>query len=111
MSYVRIDTDRGALYGKTFDETLTHFFGQHQGVTWDCHQLAAGYINGRQALSTSVRVEHRGHWVIAARIFGTADVEAIPVDAVCSGRGCAIDVFDGPTMPRWVYEWAQRLLL
>lgn len=111
MSYVRIDTDRGSLYGPTFDTTLTRFFGQNQAVEWGCHQLAAGYTNGKQAMSSAVRVQHRGQWVVVARIFGTRTVDAIPSNVSRCGSDCALAAFDTPTLPRWVYEWAQQLLM
>ncbi|RRQ25328.1 hypothetical protein DK926_23945 [Rhodococcus sp. Eu-32] len=110
MTYVRIDTDRGALYGPTFAETLAHFFGQNQAVEWDCHHLAAGYADGKQAVSSAVRVQHRGQWIIAVRIFGTQTVDAIPDAVVRSGTDCAVAPFDAPQLPYWVYAWVQHIL-
>ncbi|MBY4212637.1 hypothetical protein HQO27_01625 [Rhodococcus fascians] len=110
MTSIRIDTDRGALYGPSFAETLTHFFGQHQHVEWDCHELTAGYSAGRRAVSTAIRVHHRGQWIVAARSFGSQTVDTIPESAVRSGSDFATGPFHAPALPRWVYEWAQDLL-
>lgn len=111
MMFIRIDTDRGALYGPTFVETLTHFFGRSQAVEWDCHQLAAGSEEGKQAMSSAVRVQHRGQWVVAVRVFRTQTVATIPDTAARSGSDCAVGLFDAPRLPPWVYEWAQRILV
>ncbi|OZD70542.1 hypothetical protein CH263_06385 [Rhodococcus sp. 06-1059B-a] len=111
MTFLRIDTDRGSLFGPNFDAILTHFFGRHQNVEWDCHQLAAGYMNGKQALSTPIRVEHRGHWVVVARSFGMHRIGGLPEDAVRRGAAFAAAPFDAPELPRWVYDWAQSLLV
>lgn len=52
----RIDTDRGALYGPSFEETLEYFFGS--AAYWECHRLTAGYAGGRVIGTTAVRVPH-----------------------------------------------------
>lgn len=111
MKFIRIDTDRGALYGPSFAETLTHFFGQNQHVEWDCHELTAGYSGGRRAVSTAIRVQHRGQWIVAARSFGSRTVDKIPEDLVRSGSDFARAPFEAPALPRWVYEWAHDVLI
>ena len=111
MVFIRIDTDRGTLYGPSFAETLTHFFGQNQHVESECHKLTAGYSGGRCIVSTAIRVHHRGQWIVAARSFGSRPVDAIPEYALRFGSSFATAPFDAPKMPRWVYEWVYDLLI
>lgn len=110
MSFIQIDTDRGILYGPTFDDTLTYFFGQSQPVAWDCHQLTAGYVNGAEARTTPIQVQHHGSWITAARTFGTHTLDRIPDEATQTGVDYAFSGSDMPRLPRWVYDWTETML-
>ncbi|NIL78400.1 hypothetical protein [Rhodococcus sp. B10] len=104
----RIDTDRGALFGPSFDETLGYFFGPD--ASWECHRLTAGYIEGRATGTTAVRVPHDGGTIIVARILTCVDVSEVPAAAVqCADRQFAVGITACPELPRWVYENAQSL--
>lgn len=102
----RIDTDRGALYGPSFEETLEYFVGP--AASWECHRLTAGYAEGRAIGTTAVRVPHHGDSIIVARILTRADVSAVPDAAVpCADGRFAVGTSACPELPRWVYEYAQ----
>jgi hypothetical protein len=105
---IRIDTDRGALYGPSFDETLGQFFGQ--GASWECHRLTAGYAHGRAVETTAVRSDHHGGTVVVARILGSTTVASLPDTATqYADSRFAVGPTSCPELPRWVYEHAQSL--
>ncbi|QCB51815.1 hypothetical protein E5720_17510 [Rhodococcus sp. PAMC28707] len=110
--HIRIDTDRGALFGPNFSETLDYFFGETNDVWWDCHRLTAGYSSSRVIETTAIRVRHNGGMVVAARVAASRVVSAVPPDAArCLDGRFASGTTWCPQLPRWVYEWAQLLLM
>ena len=102
---IRLDTDRGALYGPTVDAIIDEFFGRNQSAGHFIHRLMVGAHS-----VWPIVVQHNGGWLPAARVGAVVDVDDIPSTAQKRPDArFAVGPSSLPALQSWVYEHAHSL--
>lgn len=101
---IRVDTDRGALYGPDRDAVIAEFFGEDAG--YKIHRRT-GAGDGTEVFS--ITVSHQGGWLTVAHVSATTAVDEIPADATPRAPGFAVGPTATPQLAYWMYDRVQEL--